>query len=106
VIVIVVKQHVKPEYAHDWLDRVGPFTFATREEPGNISFDWYRSPDDPNLWLLVEVFRDEEAGRAHVESAHFKAAIAALPSWLAGAPEIIHVNGPSEGWTKMGELSD
>ncbi len=28
---------------------VEEFTSATRAEPGNISIDWYRSPQDPNL---------------------------------------------------------
>ena len=29
-------------------------------------FDWYRSADDPNLWILIEIFRDRESGDAHV----------------------------------------
>jgi len=79
VIFIVVKHPVRPEDADAWPTLVEEFTSATRAEPGNISFDWYRSPEDPNLWLLVEAFRDGEAGKAHVESDHFKAAIDALP---------------------------
>ena len=74
-------------------------------EPGNISFDWYRSAEDPNLWVLVEVFRDAEAGEAHVQSAHFKEAMSQLPRWLAAVPEIIHVEAPGDGWERMGEVS-
>jgi quinol monooxygenase YgiN len=65
---------------------VQEFTDATKAEPGNISFDWYRSADDPKVWLLVEAFVDQDAGRAHVESSHFKAAISKLPKWLSGVP--------------------
>ncbi len=104
MILIVVKHPIRPEFADDWTDLVAEFTTASRAEAGNISFDWYRSPEDPNEWLLVEAFRDGEAGRAHVQSAHFQAAIAALPKWLAAVPEIIHVDTPAEGWSKMAEV--
>lgn len=104
MIFIVVKQRVRPEYADGWLDLVRPFTEATRAEPGNISFDWYRSPEDRNLWLLVEAFIDAEAGRKHVESEHFQAVTTALPKWLAEVPEIVHVETSSEGWDRMSEV--
>lgn len=104
MIFIVVKHPVRPEHADAWPTLVEEFTSATRAEPGNISFDWYRSPEDPNLWLLVEAFRDGEAGKAHVESKHFKAAIDALPSWLSDVPEIVHVEVPDEGWARMSEI--
>ena len=104
MIFIVVKHPVKPEFADDWLALVAEFTDATRAEPGNISFDWFRSSEDRNVWLLVEAFRDGEAGKAHVESAHFQKAIAALPGWLAATPEIVNVEVPSDGWSKMSEL--
>ena len=104
MIFIVVKQRVRPEYADNWLDLVRPFTEATRAEPGNISFDWYRSPEDRNLWLLVEAFTDAEAGRTHVESEHFQAVITTLPRWLGEVPEIVHVETDSEGWDRMSEV--
>jgi quinol monooxygenase YgiN len=105
VIFIAVKHPVRHEYADDWLSMVEEFTAATRAEPGNICFDWYRAADDPNQWLLVEAFRDGEAGKAHVESAHFQAAIAKLPKWLADVPEIVNVEVPGDGWAQMSEMS-
>ena len=104
MIFIAVKHPVKPEYADDWLTLVQEFTVATRNEPGNISFDWYRSADDPNLWLLVEAFHDGEAGKAHVESIHFQAAMAKVPTWLTDVPEIVHVEAPGDGWARMSEI--
>ncbi len=104
MILIVVKHPVREQYADRWPELVEPFTRATRAEPGNISFEWSRSVDDPNLYVLVEAFVDSEAGRAHVESEHFKAAIAQLPGWLAAAPEIIHVETSATGWSQMREI--
>jgi len=104
MIFIVVKHPVRPEFADQWPDLVSQFTVATRAEPGNIFFDWYRSADDRNEWVLIEAFRDSEAGKAHVESAHFQAAIAKLPKWLTDVPEIVHVEAPGDGWARMSEL--
>ena len=105
MIFIVVKQPVRAKYADDWPSLVDEFTTATRAEPGNISFDWYRSAEDPNLWVLIEVFRDAEAGKAHVESDHFKAASSMMPRWLAAVPEIIHVEVP-DGFAPVSEASE
>ena len=104
MIFIVVKHPVRPEYADEWITLVDEFTSATRAEPGNIGFDWFRSVEDPNLYVLVEAFRDDAAGKAHVDSAHFKAAIAQLPHWLADVPEIVHVETPGSGWSRMSEM--
>ncbi|MGH9097352.1 MAG: putative quinol monooxygenase [Acidimicrobiales bacterium] len=103
MILIVVKQRVRSKYADDWPSLVEEFTTSTRAEPGNISFDWSRSAEDPKVWVLVEVFRDAEAGKAHVESAHFKAATEQMPNWLGGVPEIIHVEAPGDGWDLVSE---
>ena len=73
----VVKQPVRPKYADDWPDLVHHYTMASRAEPGCIFFEWYRSVEDPNVYVLVEAFRDAAAGAAHVESEHFKTATAA-----------------------------
>jgi quinol monooxygenase YgiN len=105
VIFIAVKHPVKPEYADNWTSLVAEFTTATRAEPGNLFFDWFRSVEDPNTFLLVEAFRDGAAGAEHVNSQHFQAAIAALPNWLAATPEIVNVEVPSDGWLLMAEVT-
>jgi quinol monooxygenase YgiN len=104
MILIVVRHPIRAEYIADFPHLVEEFTAATRAEPGNISFEWSRSTDDPAVYFLVEVFRDAAAGEAHVASSHFKAAIAQLPGLLAGPPEIIHADIPADGWSAMAEL--
>ena len=73
-------------------------------EPGNICFDWFRSVEDPNVYLLVEMFRDRAAGDAHVNSDHFKAAMGQMGHAYAGMPEVVHVEVPGEGWSAMAEV--
>ena len=93
----VVKQPVRAKYADDFPSLIADYIAASRAEPGNLFFDWCRSADDPNLWFLIEGFRDAEAGEAHVSSEHFKAAMADMPRLLAAAPEIIHVEDARRG---------
>ena len=83
---------------------VEDFTAATRAEPGNFSFGWSQSTDDPTVYFLVEAFRDAAAGELRVTSSHFKAATARLPDLLAGPPEIVHAGVPADGWSRMAEL--
>ena len=101
MILVVVKQPVRAKYADDFAALVAEFTTATRAEPGNISFDWCRSADDPNLWILIEVFADRQSGDAHVQTPHFKTAMEQMPRWLAAAPEIINVEVPGDSWSQM-----
>ena len=74
---------IRPEDADAWPEIRRSFTEATRAEPGCPCFDWSRSLDNPTEYVLVEAFRDDEAGGAHVRSDHFKAGQRDLPPHLA-----------------------
>jgi quinol monooxygenase YgiN len=105
MIFITAKFTVKPEHADDWPRISGPFTEATRSEPGCQWFDWSRSLDDPATYVLVEAFRDGDAGAAHVGSAHFKQAQRDLPPYLAATPKIISQAVDQDDWSELGELA-
>jgi len=105
MILIVAKFKVKPEFRDQWLDRVRGFSEATRAEPGNLWFEWSRSVDSPDQFVLVEAFRDPAAGGEHVSSAHFQAATRELPQLLAETPQVINVEAPGTDWSELGELA-
>jgi quinol monooxygenase YgiN len=104
VIFITAKFRVLPEHADRWADIAREFTEATRAEPGNLWFDWSRSLDDPTEYVLVEAFRDGDAGGAHVQSEHFNAAIAALPAYLVETPRIVSQMVDQDDWSELGEM--
>jgi quinol monooxygenase YgiN len=104
VIFITAKFVVRPEHADAWPDLTRAFTEATRNEPGCLWFDWSRSLDDPTEYVLVEAFRDGDAGAAHVQSDHFAAATSALPQYLAETPRIVSQTVDQEGWSELGEM--
>src|ERR1700737_6968 len=105
MIFIVVKFTVRPEYSEEWIGLVGEFTRATRAEPGNLWFEWSRSVEHPDQFVLLEAFRDGDAGVAHVTSEHFQAATQAMPALLAKTPEIVNVEVPGTGWSELAEVS-
>jgi quinol monooxygenase YgiN len=104
MIFIVVKWTIKPERSGEWLTLVDDFTQATRNEPGNIFFEWSKSVDNPHQFVLVEAFQDDAAA-AHVNSDHFKAAMAWMPDVVAETPQIINVPVPGTDWSRMAEVT-
>jgi quinol monooxygenase YgiN len=104
MILVVVKNPIKPKYADEFPSLIAEFTQATRAEPGNVCFDWYRSVDDPNMYVLVEAFVDRAAGDLHTSTEHFQKAMGELGRYLAAVPEIVNVEVP-EGWSRMSEVS-
>ena len=105
MIFITARFSVRPESADRWLDVVADFTAATRAEPGCLWFDWSRSVDDPTEYVLVEAFRDDAAGAAHVQSDHFAAARRDLPPHLARTPRIVNATVPQDDWSELGEMA-
>ncbi|AWH90916.1 putative quinol monooxygenase [Dietzia lutea] len=103
MIFIVAKHQIKPEYVDRFPEMVRAFTEASRAEEGNLFFQWSRSLDDPNEFVLMEAFRDG-AAEAHVTSAHFAAGLEAMRPALAATPKIISRQVEGEGWDEMGEL--
>jgi len=105
MIFIAAKFQVVPEDADRWPDIAADFTAATRAEPGCLWFDWSRSLEDPTEYVLVEAFRDEAAGAAHVRSEHFQDARRTLPTHLAETPRIVNITLPQEDWDRLGEMA-
>ena len=105
MIFIVVKWTIRADRSDEWLALVDDFTQATRAETGNLFFEWSRSVDVPHQFVLVEAFADGAAGGAHVNSRHFKDAMAWMPDVVAETPQIINFEIPGSGWSQMAEVT-
>ena len=105
MIFITAKFRVLPEHAEAWPELSREFTDACRAEDGCLWFDWSRSLDDPDEYVLVEAFRDGDAGAAHVQSPHFKQAQETLPPYLAETPRIVNFEVPGTAWSELGEMA-
>jgi quinol monooxygenase YgiN len=72
MLIVHVHVRVKPQF-------VEAFQRATLEnarnsvaEPGIARFDVIQQTDDPARFVLVEVYRTQEASAAHKETAHYQ----------------------------------
>jgi autoinducer 2-degrading protein len=68
---IIVRLEVKPDRVSDFLKLVTFNGTESRKEPGNLRFDVVRSVDNPALFRLYEVYRDEASILAHQATAHY-----------------------------------
>lgn len=104
MILINVKFDTKPEWTDRFMEVVADFTASTRNEPGNLWFEWSRSIDTPDQFVLIEAFTDEGA-EPHVKSAHFKQAMEDIPPALSATPKIVSHQVDGDGWGEMGEMT-
>ncbi len=101
MLIVHVHIRVKPEM-------IEPFKEATIEnarnsvqEPGIARFDVIQQTHDPSRFILVEVYRSEEATAAHKETAHYAAwRVAAEPMMAEERIRVRYINvfPADEGW--------
>jgi (4S)-4-hydroxy-5-phosphonooxypentane-2,3-dione isomerase len=101
MLIVHVHVHVKAE-------SVEAFRHATIEnaqhsilEPGIARFDVVQQRDDPTRFVLVEVYRDEEAAGAHKETEHYRKwrdAVADLMAAPRSSVKFTNIFPGTTGW--------
>jgi autoinducer 2-degrading protein len=80
---IFVTLKVKPELRQRFLEAVEDDAVSSvRDEPGCIDFQVLQDQTDPDTYYFFEVYRDEEAFRAHGQTPHFH-------RWRAASQEVL-----------------
>lgn len=59
----------------------------TVAEPGCISYELFRSTEDPALWMLLEQWRSAADLDAHVGSPHLQAFLRSKDEVIEGSPD-------------------
>ena len=75
---VVVSLKIKPEMRERFLAAALDDCTCSRDEPGCLRFDVIQDNTDPNHYFFYEVYRDENAFKAHQGMAHY-------PRWRAAA---------------------
>jgi autoinducer 2-degrading protein len=81
--VVSVTIHVKPEFAGRFVEATLDNARNTRREPGNLRFDVSRAEEDPNRFLLYEVYHTKDDFAAHQKTAHYFRWRDAVTDWMA-----------------------
>lgn len=81
--VLVVEFHVHPPQVQAFAGAIAANARASLErEPGCRQFDVCRDPADATLFFLYELYDDDAAVQAHLQSPHFLSFNAATASWV------------------------
>jgi len=105
MIFIVVKFPIRPDKLDEWEQVREDHTRGARSEEGCLFFGYSRSVDDPNEYVCVEAFRDNDAAGHHVNTQAFKDFVERMPDIVSAHPQIINVKIDHEGFAPMGEIS-
>ena len=73
VLIVLVHVHVKPECVEAFKLASVANASASVQEAGIARFDVIQQQDDPNRFVLVEVYKEADAPARHKETAHYDA---------------------------------
>ena len=71
MLIVHVHVQVKPESVEEFRLATIENARASMHEPGIARFDVVQQQDDPNRFVLIEVYRTPDAAAAHKETAHY-----------------------------------
>ena len=71
MFLVCVRCEVAPEKVDAFVELATFNAKSSRKEPGNVRFDVLRGADNPNLFRLCEVYKDEDAFKAHQQTEHY-----------------------------------
>lgn len=72
MLVVHVHVHVKPECLEAFKAATLENAKASLREPGIARFDLAQQQEDPTRFVLVEVYRTDDAPVKHKETAHYQ----------------------------------
>ena len=85
---LFVKFHVKPGQNAAFEAAFGKMQKSMREhEPGNLYYDLFVTVENPQLYVIMERYRDAAAVTAHNQSEHLKTVLAELKDLMDGPIE-------------------
>ncbi|MCL4180958.1 MAG: antibiotic biosynthesis monooxygenase [Verrucomicrobia bacterium] len=101
MLIVHVHARVKPECIELFREATVANARASRCEPGIARFDVVQQLDDATRFVLIEVYRDDQAPARHKETAHYAAwrdAVAPLMAEPRQSLKYVHVHPAADGW--------
>jgi quinol monooxygenase YgiN len=71
MLIVNVQVSVKPDMVQQFIEETKKNAAASIIEPGIARFDVIQQKDDPARFILVEVYRDEDAPAEHKKTQHY-----------------------------------
>lgn len=101
MLIVHVYVRVKPEFVAAFRQATAGNARHSVQEPGIARFDVIQRQDDPERFILVEVYRTPQAPAAHKETAHYREwrdAVAGMMAEPRSSVKFVNVFPGDEGW--------
>jgi len=101
LIVVHVHVHVTPESVEAFREATLANANQSVLEPGVARFDVIQTADDPTRFVLVEVYRNEQAPAAHKDTAHYQKwrdTVAPMMAEPRSSQKYVNVFPDDAGW--------
>ncbi len=82
MLAVCVYVHVLPEHREAFIRASLENAGKTIEEPGALRFDVLQQADDPNRFVLYEVYRDAAGAQAHKATPHYARWAETVAPWM------------------------
>ena len=81
--VVAVTVYVKPEFVEQFINASLANARGTRQEPGNVRWDFLQAEDDPTRFLLYEAYRQKDDFARHQQTQHYLTWKQTVAEWMA-----------------------
>lgn len=101
MLVVHVYVHVKEDSIEGFKAASIENATQSRLEPGIARFDVVQQRDDPTRFILVEVYRDEEAPAKHKETPHYQTwrdTVAPMMAEPRRSTKLSNISPDDSGW--------
>jgi (4S)-4-hydroxy-5-phosphonooxypentane-2,3-dione isomerase len=101
MLVVHVHVQVKPDCVEGFKKATLANAQASIKEPGIARFDVIQQTDEPTRFVLVEVYRSEQAPARHKETAHYAAwrdAVAPMMAQPRSSAKYANLFPDDSGW--------
>ena len=88
MVIQLVRVSIRPERRERWLELIRQNADSTRAEEGCERYEVGEDLDAPNVFTIVERWRDLDAQYEHFRKPGFGELMVALGDVIAGAPEV------------------
>jgi quinol monooxygenase YgiN len=101
MFIVHVHVHVKPEFVEAFKEATVENASNSVQEPGIACFDVVQQQNDPNRFILVEVYRTDADPARHKETAHYakwRDTVAEMMAEPRSSVKYDNIYPDDEGW--------
>jgi quinol monooxygenase YgiN len=101
MFIVHVHVHVKPEFVEAFKEATVENAGNSVQEPGIARFDVVQQQNDPNRFILVEVYRTDADPARHKETAHYakwRDTVAEMMAEPRSSVKYDNIYPDDEGW--------